>query len=297
MRTFAVTVAQGTGNDFILLENPSRETLPYAALARKWCRRRHDIGADGLLVIEPPTARGADIALRIFNADGSEAEMCGNGIRCIAVYLADERPSLPDRLAVQTSAGLVTTRMVRGQAGAASVAVDMGTPRFLRREIPMRGDRDERALDAEVDAISGGRRISALSMGNPHCVTFADEPVERLDLIAHVKALERLDLFPHGANYEVVHADNGSLSMRIFERGVGETRACGSGACAAAVAAIATGRARSPVEVRMPGGTVVIEWPADDANVIMTGPAEIVCRAEASVEDAEFESMLAADRP
>jgi diaminopimelate epimerase len=302
MRTFAVTKAQGTGNDFIVLENPSGDRVPYAALARKWCRRGHDIGADGLLILETPTAPRADFAMRIFNADGSEAEMCGNGLRCIALYLALNRASLPTALTAQTKAGLVTMRIVVGDGkaamagdGATAVAVDMGVPRLLRREIPMRGDPDDRALDAAVETASGSKRLSALSMGNPHCVTFVDEPPEKIDLAAHAAALERLDLFPQGSNYELARVENGALSLRVFERGVGETNACGSGACAAAVAAIATGRAESPVEVRMRGGDLTIEWPSPTAKVIMTGSAEIVFRGEVALGDDEFMAMLAAD--
>jgi diaminopimelate epimerase len=295
MRTFAVTKAQGTGNDFIVLENPSGDRLPYAALARKWCRRRHDIGADGLLVLETPTMPGADFAMRIFNADGSEAEMCGNGLRCIARYLTLDRASLPATLTAQTKGGSVTMRVVAVD-GITAVAVDMGAPGLLRREIPMRGAADDRALDVTVETAIGPKRLTALSMGNPHCVTFVDEPPERIDLAAHAAALERLDLFPHGANYEVGRVENGAISLRVFERGVGETSACGTGACAAAVAAIATGRAKSPVEVRMRGGALTIEWRSPTADVTMTGPAEIVFRAEVAVGDEEFEAMLAADK-
>jgi diaminopimelate epimerase len=295
MRTFAVAKAQGTGNDFIVLENLSGDRLPYAALARKWCRRRHDIGADGLLVLETPTVSGADFAMRIFNADGGEAEMCGNGIRCIARYLALDRTSLSTTLTAQTKAGLITTRIVASD-GRTCVAVDMGAPRLLRREIPMRGDAEASALDVTVDTALGPTRLSVLSMGNPHCVTFVDEPLERVDLAAHAAALERLDLFPNGSNYELARMENGALSLRVFERGVGETSACGTGACAAAVAAIATGRAKSPVDVRMRGGALTIEWPTADADVIMTGPAEIVFRGEVSLGDDEFTAMLAADR-
>jgi diaminopimelate epimerase len=294
MRTFAVTKAQGTGNDFIVLENQSGERLPYAALARKWCRRRHDIGADGLLVLETPTMPNADFALRIFNADGSEAEMCGNGLRCVARYLALDRASLPNALTAQTKAGPITIRIVACD-GATAVAVDMGAPRLLRREIPMRGDANDRALDVTVETTIGTKRLNALSMGNPHCVTFIEEPPERIDLAAHAAAIERLVLFPNGSNYEVARVETDSISLRVFERGVGETSACGTGACAAAVAAIATGRAKSPVEVRMRGGALTIEWQSPTADVIMTGPAEIVFRAEVTLGDDEFKAMLAAD--
>ncbi len=294
MRTFAVAKAQGTGNDFIVLENPSGDKLPYAGLARKWCRRRHDIGADGLLVIENPTLPGADFALRIFNADGSEAESCGNGLRCVALYMALDRASLPRTLTAQTRGGLVTTR-IAANGVVRDVAVDMGSPHFLRREIPMRGKPDDGALDVSVNTSLGARRISALSMGNPHCVSFVETPLEEVDLRAYAESLERLDLFPQSANYELVNAAGGALSLRVFERGVGETSACGTGACAAAVAAIAAGHATSPVEVRMRGGILSIEWPEPNAHVVMNGPAEIVFRGEVQVGDDEFAAMLASD--
>lgn len=288
MRTFAVAKVQGTGNDFVLLDNTCGEELPLASLARTWCARRSGIGADGLLVLERPADAGADIALRIFNADGSEAEMCGNGIRCVARYIAQTRPESSASLSIQTASGLVRTELMT-RDGADLVAVDMGVPRFAKADIPMRGDPDARAVD-EVVALPGGSslRISAVSMGNPHCVAFVDTPVERVDLAAHAAALERADLFPSGANYEIVNIVDGEVRMRVFERGVGETHACGSGACAVGVAAILTGRAQSPVDIGMPGGSVRIEWSGPGAPVTLTGPGEVVFFAEISVPDEAF---------
>jgi diaminopimelate epimerase len=285
MRTFSVAKVQGTGNDFVLLDNSAREHLPFAALARLWCARRFGIGADGLLVLEPATDPDADIGMRIFNADGSEAEMCGNGIRCVARYLEVARPGSPSAITVQTASGLVrvwhTTR-----DGANVVAVDMGVPRFAKAEIPMRGDPDARAIDESVEVPGAAPvRICAVSMGNPHCVTFLDTPVERVDLAAHAASLAALDLFPNGANFEIAHVSGGRLTMRVLERGVGETQACGSGACAVGISAILTSRATSPLDVQMPGGPVSIEWPGPGASVQMTGPAEIVFFAEISVPD------------
>jgi diaminopimelate epimerase len=284
MRTFAVTKAQGTGNDFIMFDNVSRERLPFAALARRWCDRRRGIGADGLLVLEPPTDRDADIVLTIFNADGSEAEMCGNGIRCVARFLEQSRPGAPAELTVQTSSGLIRTRLTK-RDGSTHVAVDMGVPRFAKSEIPMRGDADARALDEPVDVAGVSLRICALSMGNPHCVTFVETPLEREDLAAHAAALSALELFPNGANYELARVAEGILNMRVFERGVGETQACGSGACAAGVAAIVTGRAVSPVDVHMPGGAVRVDWAGAGGSVTLTGPAEMVFVAEIAVPE------------
>lgn len=284
MRTFAVAKAQGTGNDFIVFDNATRERLPFAMLAQRWCARRFGIGADGLLVLEPPTDRDADIALTIFNADGSEAEMCGNGIRCVARFLEQTRPHAPKTLTVQTASGPVRTRLI-GRDGSIQVVVEMGVPRFAKSEIPMRGDADARALDETVIVSDGPLRVCALSIGNPHCVTFIETPLEAADLAAHAAALARLDLFPNGANYELARVAGSALSMRVFERGVGETPACGSGACAVAVAAIITGRAKSPVDVHMPGGPVRVEWAGPGASVTLTGPAEIVFFAEIAVPE------------
>ncbi|HEY5094035.1 MAG TPA: diaminopimelate epimerase [Candidatus Eremiobacteraceae bacterium] len=285
MRKFSVAKVQGTGNDFVLLDNSAGEHLPFAALARLWCERRFGIGADGLLVLEAPTSGEAGIGMRIFNADGTEAEMCGNGIRCIARYLEHTRAGSPSAITVQTASGLVRVRRAV-RDGADVVAVDMGVPRFAKAEIPMRGDPDARAIDELVEVPGWAPvRICAVSMGNPHCVTFLDTPVERADIAAHAASLAALDLFPNGANFEIAHVSGGSLNMRVLERGVGETQACGSGACAVGVSAILTGRATSPLDVHMPGGSVSIEWPGPGASVEMAGPAEIVFFAEISVPD------------
>ncbi|HKW44624.1 MAG TPA: diaminopimelate epimerase [Candidatus Eremiobacteraceae bacterium] len=288
MRTFAVAKAQGTGNDFIIFDNTGGERLPFSSLAQRWCARRFGIGADGLLVLEQPTDSSADIAMRIFNADGSEAEMCGNGIRCVARYFEQTRPGSPTALTVQTASGAVRTRLTTHD-GSVAVAVDMGVPRFARSEIPMRGDPDARAIDVPVERpLSPVTRISALSIGNPHCVAFLESPVELVALADHVAALEKLDLFPNGANYEIAHIANGNVHLRVFERGVGETQACGSGACAVGVAAILTARATSPLDVLMPGGSVSIGWAGPGASVSLTGPAEIVFFANISAPDAMF---------
>ena len=293
MRTFAVAKVQGTGNDFVLLDNAASESLPFARLAQTWCARRSGIGADGLLVLEPPTTAGVDVTLRIFNADGSEAEMCGNGIRCVARYLAQKRPRVSKTLVVQTAGGIVRTELTK-RDGADLVAVDMGVPRFARADIPMRGDPDARALDERFESPSGeSMRVSAVSMGNPHCVAFLEIPIEHADLAAHAALLEHADLFPSGANYEVVNISDGEVRMRVFERGVGETQGCGSGACAVGVVAILTGRAQSPLDIRMPGGSVRVEWSGPGASVTLTGDAEIVYVAEIAVAA----EALAASQP
>jgi diaminopimelate epimerase len=174
---------------------------------------------------------------------------------------------------------------VLSRDGSTQVAFDMGVPRFAKSEIPMRGDADARALDEPVNVSGASLRVCALSIGNPHCVTFVETPIDNADIAAHAAALAKLDLFPNGANYELARVAGGEVDMRVFERGVGETQACGSGACAVGVAAIITGRAASPIDVHMPGGSVRVEWAGPGASVTLTGPAEIVFFAEIAVPE------------
>jgi diaminopimelate epimerase len=261
MPSIALTKCQGTGNDFVLLDNRSGARFQYAALARAACDRRFGVGADGLLVLlraAPNT--GADVAMRIFNADGSEAEMCGNGIRCIARYLAREgRESR--RLAVQTPAGVIRTELT-GAPG--MVRVDMGVPALAR---PLEGSFD-----------FGGRtfRCARVSMGNPHAVIFVDDSLDAYPLDKLAAAASKAAGEAGGINVELARVTGGRIQMRIHERGVGETWACGTGACAAAVAAIATDRLASPIEVATRGGSVDVVWSGADDPALLTGPAEIV---------------------
>jgi diaminopimelate epimerase len=261
MPSIALTKCQGTGNDFVLLDNRGGATYQYAALARAACDRRFGIGADGLLVLlsaAPDT--GADVAMRIFNADGSEAEMCGNGIRCVARYLARE-DGRPSRLAVQTTAGVIRTELT-GAPG--TVRVDMGVPVLAK---PLEGSFEFRGLTF---------RFAHVSMGNPHAVIFVDDapdahPLDELAAAASDAAGEA-----GGINVELARVTDGRIEMRIHERGVGETWACGTGACAAAVAAIVTGRLASPIDVASRGGSVNVGWNGVGDRALLTGPAEIV---------------------
>lgn len=256
---------EGLGNDFVLLDC-LKGNIPAdaGALARRLCERRHGIGADGMLLVCP--GKVCDARMRIFNADGSEAQMCGNGIRCVALFL--HRAGYPDEMEIATMAGVKRVR-VSGEM----VTVDMGAPVWEAESVPVRCETPV-MLEADVDSGYGVLKVSAVSMGNPHGVVFTDHliryPVKRCG-----RALERHEIWPERANIEFVTViDRHNITMRAWERGVGETKACGTGACAAAAVSVATGRADFPVEVRLPGGVLTIDSDAE-GHIMMTGPARV----------------------
>jgi len=260
MPSITLTKCQGTGNDFLLFDNRTGDQLPYAVLARTACDRRFGVGADGLLVLlhaAPNT--GADVALRIFNADGSEAETCGNGIRCVARYLAREDGA--HLLAIHTLAGVVRAECV-DQPG--MVRVDMGVPVLAH---PLESPFAFRGLEMHY---------ADISMGNPHAVIFVEDDIDAYPLDEIADALSSAAGRNSGINVELARTSPGRIQMRVHERGVGETWACGSGACAAAVAAIATRRLTSPIEVATRGGSVHVAWGGPNTPALLTGPAEIV---------------------
>lgn len=290
MTRLSVSKWQGTGNDFVLLDNPSNAEYPYPDMARALCDRRYGIGADGLIVLLPPRDGAADLAMRIFNADGTEAQMCGNGIRCVA--LARLGSPSGGSLAIETAAGIVRTSVIANDL----VRVNMGKPKLLRRDIPMAGPPDAKAIGAAIEIAGKTLRVCALSMGNPHCVVFAEgdalvdqgRPLHNVDLPALAASLGDETLFPEGVNVEIAAVlpvgVESRIAMRVFERGVGETPACGSGACAVAVAAMLTGRANSPASIVMPGGSVTVEWDRTGGDVTLTGPAKLSFRADVDVD-------------
>ncbi|NLW95093.1 MAG: diaminopimelate epimerase [Chlamydiae bacterium] len=264
----------GLGNDFVLLDCV-RQTLPiHQGLVRSLCDRRHGIGADQLLVLEP--SKKADFRMRVFNADGGEVEMCGNGIRCLAKYLVTQTLLPEGEQAIETKAGIMRPRVEGGR-----ITVDMGVPELEGPKIPVR--LQGRIVDREVTLANEQRRITCVSMGNPHCVIFTENlaacPVRQLG-----PKIEADALFPRRVNVEFVQAESPArISMRVWERGAGETAACGTGACAAAVASVLTGRTGRDLVVALPGGELSIRWD-EDGHVLMTGPAEEVFRGEIDVE-------------
>jgi diaminopimelate epimerase len=265
----------GLGNDFILIDlydQPgAQDDAAWARLAQRWCDRHFGVGADGVLLVLPSAA--ADVRMRIFNADGSEAEMCGNGVRCLARYARD-RGLGGERLRVETLAGVLELTF----PGDGRVRVDMGPPRLAPREIPIRVE-GEPVLDYPLEVAGHTLRLSAVSMGNPHAVAFMDvAELEALPLHTVGPAVEHHALFPQRTNFEAAAVTSRhSATVRVWERGAGPTLACGTGACAVAVAGILRGVLESPVAVALPGGTLEIEW-QPGSPVFMTGPAEYVFR-------------------
>lgn len=262
MARISVTKCQGTGNDFVLLDRRSGAPLPYSDIAQTLCDRHLGVGADGLLVLEAPSSVGADVALRIFNADGSSAEMCGNGVRCVGRYMHDRTPSAPKRLKIETAAGPVRTEITSDTPF--SVRVDMGVPGEIREGGKVR-----------AGGVYGDR--VDVSMGNPHSVVFVEVDLMPVDLGMAADAIAGDGTHPDGVNVEIARVfSGGPVAMRVYERGVGETQACGTGACAVAVGAIELGRAESPVRVTMLGGDVTVEWAGEGENAFLTGGAELV---------------------
>ncbi|MFQ5893074.1 MAG: diaminopimelate epimerase, partial [Nitrospinota bacterium] len=238
--------------------------------------RHFGVGSDGLILILP--SKRADLRMRMFNADGSEAEMCGNGIRCLAKYAYERSLARKRRITVETKAGVLTlANTVRGGTVRA-VRVDMGRPRLERREVPMRG-RSGRVVEEPLSVDGVTYVVTALSMGNPHCVTF----VERLDRFPVGEVgpkIERHRRFPQRTNAEFVEVrSRGEVAIRTWERGAGETLACGTGASAVCVAGVLTGRTERAITAHLLGGSLELEW-ADDDHVYMTGPAEEVFTGE-----------------
>jgi diaminopimelate epimerase len=263
MSRLSITKCQACGNDFVLLERRGDEPRQLADLARTLCDRHYGIGADGLLVIEPSRAADADLDLHIFNADGSEAEMCGNGVRCVARYWFERSPDAPKSLSLRTQGGIVRTEII--DAGPRfAVRVAMGVPESVSLW-------DDPATFCGLPV-----KVADVLIGNPHCVVFVDVDPASVDLAEIASAIAPQSAAGDDVNVEVARVGDGGVDMRVQERGVGETLACGTGACAVALAAITMGTAVSPVGVSMRGGDVVVAWSGPEDQVYLTGSAEIV---------------------
>ncbi|WP_406678218.1 diaminopimelate epimerase [Moorella sp. ACPs] len=268
----------GLGNDFVLV-NALEEKLPgdLAELARRICHRRFGIGADGLILVLPSSR--ADLRMRIFNPDGSEPEMCGNGIRCFARYAYEAGLVRGPEIQVETLAGNIKPRLILKDGKVAGVRVDMGEPRLERSQIPMAGEGSP-VVEEPVPVAGTTWRGTCLSMGNPHCVFFVTD-VGEAPVTTVGPAVENHPLFPQRTNVEFIEVLNrGELKMRVWERGAGETMACGTGACAAAVAGALTGRSNREVTVHLAAGDLQIEWSRENNHVYMTGPAVEVFRGD-----------------
>lgn len=266
----------GTLNDFVVFHDFDGNLLLSPEQVSRICDRRAGVGADGVIVVRKSSA--ADFFMDYVNADGSQAEMCGNGIRCLAKYVYDN--GLTDRttLRVQTRAGVKTLELIPDSGGKIdAVRVNMGQPIFSPEKIPAKIDANSTPiLDYPVEA--EGRTFSAAvsSMGNPHCVIVVDDDPEPLPK-RYGPAIESNPIFPAKTNVEFIRViDRTRIVMRVWERGSGETFSCGTGACAAAVAAGLKGLVDSTATVELLGGELVIEWKADEYPVIMTGSSALV---------------------
>jgi diaminopimelate epimerase len=275
----------GAGNDFVVVDG-AKESLPEGSLpsvATHACDRHLGIGADGLILVLP--SRVANFRMRMFNPDGSEAEMCGNGIRLFAKFVYEHGYTRERDLQVETLAGMIRPHLRVRDGKVQSIRVDMGVPRLSRAEIPMKGPDQPRVVNERLRV--GGQRptITAVSMGNPHCVLFVDD-VDRAKVEEIGPAIEHHDLFPRRTNVEFVQVlGEGELKMRVWERGAGETLACGTGASAALVAAVLNDLSPRKANLHLRGGLLKVNWSADDDHVFIDGPAAEVCTGETHLDE------------
>jgi diaminopimelate epimerase len=272
------TKMHGAGNDYIYVDGFSETLADPAATARAVSDRHFGIGGDGLILILPSAS--ADVRMRIFNPDGSEAEMCGNGLRCVAKYAFDHGLVKQLEITVETGAGLLPVTMFTNAAGRVErVRVNMGRPRLTRGEIPMTGPADQRVIEQELTVLDRTFHISCVSMGNPHCVIFVDD-VATFPVATYGPLIEHHELFPRRTNVEFVEVlSPGEVRQRTWERGAGETLACGTGASAVTVAGLLTGRTGRQLRNHLTGGDLELSWDGD-GEVFMTGPAAEVFTGE-----------------
>ena len=271
------TKMHGAGNDYVYVNGFEVNVPDPGAMARAVSERRKGIGSDGVILIQPSTS--AAVRMEMYNADGSRGEMCGNGIRCVGKFAYDRGIARENPLRVETDAGVKTLDLEIAGGKVAHVTVDMGEPILEPAKIPARFD-GARAIDVPLEVGGATHRVTCVSMGNPHCVLFVPE-IDALDLERVGPAFEQQERFPKRINTEFIEVDGrGEMRMRVWERGSGETAACGTGACAAAVAGVLTGRTDRRVLVHLLGGDLTIEWREHDGHVAMRGEAVEVFRGE-----------------
>jgi diaminopimelate epimerase len=273
----------GTGNDFVMIEDVVDQIHLEPAAIAALCDRRRGVGADGLIRIGP--AQDADFFMDYYNAEGAPAEMCGNGIRCLAKYVYERGLTESREIDVLTRAGMKHLVLDVSDGTVRMVTVDMGPPAFERKAIPMTGDPTGTFIGQPLE-VQGRTYVStALSMGNPHVVLLLDpaEDLDALDCPRIGSAVEHLATFPNRTNVEFAAVVDGRIHIRVWERGVGETMACGTGACAALVACSLAGLTGRSAELAFPGGLLDVAWREDD-HAFLTGPA--VCVYDGELDDA-----------
>ncbi|MCC6151953.1 MAG: diaminopimelate epimerase [Planctomycetes bacterium] len=269
---------EGIGNDYAYID--ARKTVPDSLpeLARRMSDRHFGIGSDGIILIRKSSLKGVKHRMQMFNADGSESEMCGNGLRCVAKFLYDRKLEKAETFPIETGNGVLTVTITEHDRHVAKkIRVNMGQPKFLRGEIPMTGDALSKCV---IEPFKVGLRefiVTALSMGNPHCVIFLDKPPADDLVLVYGPQIEKHAAFPRRTNVEFVYKQpDGTLLQRTWERGAGETLACGTGASAVCVAANLNGLAGRKVKIKLLGGELEMEWNEKDNCVYKTGPARQV---------------------
>ncbi len=264
------TKMHGLGNDFIFIENLGDKEMDYSALAITLCHRQLSIGADGIIAVLP--SKVADLRMRIINADGSEANMCGNAIRCFGKYAWERGMVKSKSFRIETFAGIIIPEVIEENDKVASVKVNMGAPDIRREAIPMLGD-ETAAISVMLPLGDNEINITSILMGVPHTIIFVDD-LNAIDVKGIGPTIEKHPLFPKGTNVNFVEViDRNRVKLRTWERGAGATLACGTGSCATAVAAFLNEHTDRTVAVELQYGELLIEW-AKDGTVYMTGPAE-----------------------
>ena len=283
MATLRFTKMHGLGNDYVYIDAFAQSVSAPADLARRVSPRHTGIGSDGVILICPPSQpRKADCRMEMYNADGSRGQMCGNGIRCVGKYAYEHGLARRNPLRVETDSGIKELRLELNGNRVDRVTVDMGEPILDGPRIPVAAE--GRVIDASLDVGGQSYRATCVSMGNPHCVVFVDD-VAPLALATIGPSFENHRFFPERVNTEFIQVIGPrELRMRVWERGSGETEACGTGACAAVVAGVLNGKNQRHAIVHLRGGDLEIEWRESDGHVLMTGPAEEVFSGELEVE-------------
>lgn len=264
----------GLGNDYVYMDAINQIIKDRNELAKKVSDRHFGIGSDGLILICKSNI--ADFRMQMFNSDGTEAEMCGNGIRCVGKFVYDNGFTNKKNLTIETLAGIKKLELITKNEKVEAVKVDMGEPILEPEKIPVIS-KEIPVNDLNLNIIDKNLKFTCVSMGNPHAITFIDENVNEFDVEKYGRLVEINEVFPKKTNVEFINIINkNKIKMRVWERGAGETLACGTGACASAVAAIINGYTDRNIIVELLGGTLEIEWNKNDNHIYMTGPAKIV---------------------
>lgn len=268
------TKMHGAGNDYVYIDAINQNIENKKQLAKFVSDRHFGIGSDGLILI--CESKIADFRMQMFNSDGTEAEMCGNGIRCVGKFVYDKGMTKKETVTIETLAGIKTLNFTIENEKVKKVKVDMGEPIFNPKEIPVQSEETPvKNLNLKIE--DKQFKFTCISTGNPHAITFIEEKLENYDIHKYGKIVENHNSFPKKTNVEFINIiDENNIKMRVWERGAGETLACGTGACASAVAAVINGYTKRKVNVELLGGTLEIEWNSENNHIYMTGPAETV---------------------